>query len=124
MVLGDLNNDTNINLLDLVLLASYLDLDDSGNHYFPEMYNSINESSAISNISGIDGIRGIDENDLDQKLEEKLQQGKLEDANNDGIQQPSEQASATHICQCITHGLYWDIHDLALNGISEGQNKT
>ena len=65
MVLGDLNNDTNINLLDLVLLASYLDLDDSGNHYFPEMYNSINESSAISNISGIDGIRGIDENDLD-----------------------------------------------------------
>ena len=35
-------------------------------------------------------VSKIDENDLDQKLEEKLQQGKLEDANNDGIVNASD----------------------------------
>ena len=65
MVLGDFNNDDNIDLLDLVLFASYLDIDDSGNNYFPEIYDNINETNSFDKISGIDGIRGIDENDLD-----------------------------------------------------------
>ena len=63
MVLGDFNNDDNIDLLDLVLFASYLDIDDSGNNYFPEIYDNINETNSFDKISGIDGtwyLSGMD----------------------------------------------------------------